>query len=87
LENPRKIKKAYSKQAHSFRTGYEIKRIFYYGSDAREHSIPAQDIFLAPDLFHLKRNQRSRSWALNENSKGEYKKLYEMIKEDGWYYK
>jgi hypothetical protein len=88
-KKPRKIKKAYGKEVHSFRTRYdhEIKRIFYYRSDTREYSIPVQDIFLAPDLFHLKRNQRSRSWALNENSKGEFKKLYEMIKEDGWYYK
>jgi hypothetical protein len=86
-KNPKKIKKAYGKEVHSFRTRYEIKRIFYYGSNTREYSIPSQDIFLAPDLFHLKRNQRSKSWALNENSKGEFKKLYEMIKEDGWCYK
>jgi hypothetical protein len=86
-KKPKEIKKAYGKEVHSFRTGYEIRRIFYYGSDAREYSIPVQDIFLAPDLFNLKRNQRSRSWALNENSKGEFKKLYEMIREDGWYYK
>jgi hypothetical protein len=88
-KNPRKIKKAYGKEVHSFRTRYddEIKTIFYYGSNMREYSIPVQDIFLAPGLFHLKKNQRSKSWALNENSKDEFKKLYEMIKEDGWYYK
>jgi hypothetical protein len=51
------------------------------------YRIPIQDAFLAPYRFHLKANQRSRSWSLNENSKGEFKKLYEMIKEDGWYYK
>ena len=61
-----------------------------YGSDRREYSIPAQDIFLAPDLFHLKRNQRSKSWSLNEkianDKQGWLKELYEMIKQDGWYY-
>jgi hypothetical protein len=88
---PREIKKAYGREIHSFRTHYKINRDFYYGSDAREYSILAQDIFLAPDLFHLKRNQRSKSWSLNEKianeKQGWLKELYEMIQQDGWYYK
>lgn len=88
---PRKIKKAYGREIHSFRTHYKINRIFYYGGDAREYSIPVQDIFLAPDLFHIKRNQKSKSWSLNEKiankKQGWLKELYENIKQYGWYYK
>jgi hypothetical protein len=81
-KNPRKIKKAYGKEVHSFRTEYEIK--YRYKIGTKTYLIPPQDIFLDPDHFNLKRNQRSKSWSLNENSKGKLMELYEMIKQDGW---
>jgi hypothetical protein len=86
-KNPRKIKKAYGREVHSFRTRYEITAD--YKSDTKIHRIPMQDIFLDPHHFHLKENQRSQSWSLNEKTandkKGWLKELYEMIKQDGWY--
>jgi hypothetical protein len=81
-KEPKKIKKTYGKEVHSFRTEYEIK--YRYESGTRTYLIPPQDIFLDPRHFNLKRNQRSKSWPLNENSRGKLKELYEMIKQDGW---
>jgi hypothetical protein len=81
----KKINKAYGREVHSFRTRYDIQ--IDYKSNTKIYRIPLQDIFLDASHFHLKRNQRSRSWSLNQNSKGKFKELYEMIKEDGWYYK
>jgi hypothetical protein len=81
----KRIKKAYGREVHIFRTRYEIH--IDYKNGTKIYRIPLQDIFLAPSHFHLKRNQRSKSWPLNEKSRDEFKNLYEMIKEDGWYYK
>jgi hypothetical protein len=82
-------RKAYGREIHSFRTRYEIYVDYDVGT--RPYRIPVQDIFLAPYYFHLKSNQRSKTWSLNEkiaNEKhGWVKELYEMIKQDGWYYK
>jgi hypothetical protein len=88
-KNPKKIKKAYGKEIHSFRTRYRID--IDYNSDTRTYRIPVQDIFLAPYQFQLKANQRSRSWSLNEKianeKKGWIRDLYDMIKQDGWCYR
>jgi hypothetical protein len=88
-ERPKEVKKAYGREIHSFKTRYEIYADFNVGT--RTYRIPIQDIFLAPYRFHLKTNQRSRSWSLNEKianeKQGWLRELYENIKQDGWYYK
>ena len=82
-KEPRKIKKAYGREIHSFKTRYK--------SETKTYRSPLQDIFLAPSYFNLKRNQRSKSWPLSEKSVSEkndwLNKAYEMIKEHGWYYR
>jgi hypothetical protein len=91
-KNPRKIKKAYGREIHSFRTQYDIH--LDYKTDTKVFRIPLQDIFLVSARFHnylLKRNQRSKSWSLSEKTVNEkngfQKELYELIKENGWYYR
>jgi len=86
-KEPKKIKKAYGREIHSFKTRYDIHT--FYKSKTKTYRIPLEDIFLAPSYFNLKRNQRSKSWSLSEkaaNEKSDFQKeLYKMIKENGWY--
>ena len=86
---PKKINKAYGREIHSFRTRYDIH--IEYKRNAKIYRIPLRDIFLAPSHFNLKRNQKCKSWSLSEKTANEkngwQKELYEMIKENGWYYR
>jgi hypothetical protein len=83
---PRKAKKAYGREGHSFRTSYTM-------TVKHRHTntwIPIQDVFKYPYYFDfdIKGKGISKSYSLSEKprkkSKIDTKPLYDMIKQKGW---